>query len=71
MVSLQINGNTSKGAHFYVLLFHLVIFCFLRHAPGLPAPSGLKRPIPSTKGIEKLHFGQQRVFHLMNTSVLS
>lgn len=71
MVSLQINGNTSKGAHFYVLLLHLVIFCFFRHVPGLPAPSRLKRPISSTRGIEKLLFGQQRVLHLINTSVLS
>lgn len=56
MVSLQINGNASKGARFYVLLLHLVIFCFFRHVPGLPAPARLKRPIPSTKGIEKLLF---------------
>lgn len=71
MVSLQINGNPSKGTCFYVFLLHLVIFCFFRHVPGLPAPAGLERPIPSPKGIEKLLFGQQRVLHLINTSVLS
>lgn len=62
MVSLQINGNTSKGAYFYVLLLHLVIFCFFRHVPGLPAPAGLKRPIPSTKGIEKLLLSSRGYF---------
>lgn len=58
MVSLQINGNASNRACFYVALFHLVIFCFFRHVPGLPAQVRLKRPIPSIKGIEMLLFGQ-------------
>lgn len=61
MVSLQINGNTSNGACFYVALFHLVILCFFRPVPGLPGQVRLKRPIPSTKGIEMLLFGQQSV----------
>lgn len=50
MVSLQINEDNSNGARFYAVLFHLVIFCFFRHVPGLPAQVRLKRPIPGTKG---------------------
>jgi len=61
MVSLQIDGDTSNRSCFYVALFHLVMFCFFRHIPGLPAQVRLKRTTPSTKGIEVLLFGQQSV----------